>query len=137
MTEEVKKKEEPKPKPSSAKVPDTAKKDKKKTVSLEKKPLPSLKSGLRVKVSQKVVEGDKERLQAFEGHIIAIKGKTEADRTITVRRLQQGYGVERIFPLANPNVVEVEVLKSAKVRRSKLYYLRQPKAKQLKDKAVK
>jgi large subunit ribosomal protein L19 len=107
-----------------------------KKVSMAKQPLPPLKSGLRVVVRQKVVEGEKERVQSFEGKVIAIKGKTDADRTITVRRVSQGYGVERIFPLANPNVLAVEVLKTARVRQSKLYYLRDPKAKQPKEKAV-
>lgn len=111
-------------------------KPKAKVVNVEKKPLPQLRPGQLVRVKQKVVEGEKERLQSFEGHVIAIRGKTDADRTMTVRRETQGYGVERIFPLANPNVVEVEVLKSARVRRAKLYYLRHARAKPLKEKAV-
>lgn len=107
-----------------------------KPISMEKKPLPDLRIGQRVRVKQKIVEGEKERLQTFEGTIIAMSGKTDADRSMTVRRVAQGYGVERIFPLASPNVVEIEIIKTAAVRRSKLYYLRSPKAKPLKEEAV-
>lgn len=107
-----------------------------KTVSLEKKALPDLRVGQRVRVKQKIAEGEKERLQSFEGTIIAMSGKTDADRSMTVRRVALGFGVERIFPLASPNVVEVEIVKTAAVRRSKLYYLRNPKAKPLKEEAV-
>ncbi|MFH0952226.1 MAG: 50S ribosomal protein L19 [Patescibacteria group bacterium] len=105
-----------------------------KTVSLEKKPLPSLRSGQLVIVRQKVIEGAKERVQSFEGTIISLKGKTDADRTITVRRFNQGFGVERIFPLASPHVLEIQILKERNVRQAKLYHLRQLRAKPLKEK---
>lgn len=107
-----------------------------KSISLDKKALPDLRVGQRVRVKQKISEGEKQRLQAFEGTIIAMSGKTAADRSMIVRRVAQGYGVERIFPLASPNVVEVEILKVGAVRRAKLYYLRNPKAKPLEEEVV-
>ena len=79
--------------------------------------------GDRVRVSLKVVEGEKERVQAFEGTVIARKhgGMNE---TFTVRRVSFGEGVERIFPLHSPNIGNIEVLSRGSVRRAKLYYLR-------------
>ena len=79
---------------------------------------------MKVKVFQRIKEGEKERLQAFEGVIIAVKhgrGKTGA---FTVRKISSGVGVERIFPLHAPTVEKIEVLSQAKTRRAKLYYLR-------------
>ncbi len=86
--------------------------------------IPELKSGMKVRVWQKIKEADKERLQAFDGVVIAIKhgrGKTGA---FTVRKISSGIGVERIFPLHAPTIEKIEVLSQAKVRRAKLYYLR-------------
>ncbi len=79
--------------------------------------------GDRIRVHTKVVEGEKERLQAFEGTVIARKhgGMNE---TFTVRRVSFGEGVERIFPLHSPNIDNIEVLSRGSVRRAKLYYLR-------------
>lgn len=79
--------------------------------------------GDRVRVNLKVVEGEKERVQAFEGTVIARKhgGMNE---TFTVRRVSFGEGVERIFPLHSPNIDNIEVLSRGSVRRAKLYYLR-------------
>jgi len=86
--------------------------------------IPELKSGMKVKVFQRVKEGDKERLQAFEGVIIAVKHGRGKSATFIVRKISSGIGVERIFPLHAPTVEKIEVLSQAKVRRAKLYYLR-------------
>ena len=84
---------------------------------------PAMKSGDTVKVHVKVREGDKERIQIFEGVVIGLhRGGTRA--SFTVRKVSFGQGVERIFPLHSPTIQKVEVTRSAKVRRAKLYYLR-------------
>ncbi len=88
-----------------------------------------MKSGDTVRVHQKIVEKGKTRLQVFEGMVLARKHGTEAGGTFTVRKSANGYGVERIFPLYSPNIEKVEITKRSKVRRAKLYYIR--------DKAVK
>ena len=84
---------------------------------------PDFNVGDTLRVFVKVVEGNRERLQAFEGTVIAIKG-SGISKTFTVRRLSYGVGVERVFPMHSPNVVDVKVVRSGKVRRAKLYYLR-------------
>jgi large subunit ribosomal protein L19 len=88
-----------------------------------KKELPSYKAGDTVKVNVKVSEGNRERIQIFEGVIIATNG-VALNKTITVRKLSFGVGVERIFPVHAPIVDSIEVIRKGKVRRSKLYYLR-------------
>jgi large subunit ribosomal protein L19 len=88
-----------------------------------KEELPSYKSGDSVKVNVNVSEGNRERIQAFEGVIIATNG-VALNKTITVRKLSFGVGVERIFPVHAPVVDSIEVVRKGKVRRSKLYYLR-------------
>ena len=85
--------------------------------------LPDLKIGDTVKVFVKVIEGARERLQAFEGYIIAMKGGGLRE-TMTVRRVSYGIGVERVFPLHSPRIDHIERVKGGKVRRAKLYYLR-------------
>ena len=87
----------------------------------ENKPVIAI--GDTVRVDVKIREGDRERIQAFEGTVIAKRGSgvTEA---FTVRRVSYGVGVERVFPVHSPNVAEVKVIRHGKVRRSKLYYLR-------------
>ena len=99
-----------------------------------KKDLPVLKIGDSVKIGVKIIEGDKERVQFYEGTIIA-KKNSSINTTITVRKVLQGIGVERIFLIHSPKVDSINVLKSAKVRRAKLYYLRnlQGKATRLKQ----
>ena len=87
------------------------------------KELPELNPGDTVKVFVRIVEGNKERTQAFEGIIIKKRG-SGVGKTITVRKTFQGVGVERVFPLHSPNVKDVQVVRYGKVRRSKLYYLR-------------
>jgi large subunit ribosomal protein L19 len=74
-------------------------------------------------VDVKIREGERERIQAFEGTVIAKKGSGVAE-TFTVRRVAYGVGVERVFPVHSPNVAKVELVRSGKVRRAKLYYLR-------------
>ncbi len=88
-----------------------------------KSEVPAIEIGDTVKVHVKIREGDKERIQLFEGTIIAIKG-SGVSKTFTVRRLSYGVGVERVFPVHSPNVAKVEVVRHGRVRRSKLYYLR-------------
>ncbi len=84
---------------------------------------PVLNIGSTVRVHVKIREGERERIQVFEGTIIALKG-SGVSSTFTVRRVSYGVGVERVFPVHSPNVAKVEVVRNGKVRRSKLYYLR-------------
>lgn len=88
-----------------------------------KNEVPQFGIGDTVRVGVNIREGDKERVQMFEGTVIAKKGSGVAE-TFTVRRVAYGVGVERVFPLHSPNVKEVKVVRYGKVRRSKLYYLR-------------
>jgi len=89
---------------------------------------PALKSGDTVKVHVKVREGDKERIQVFEGMVIGMH-RGGARASFTVRKVSFGQGVERIFPLHSPTIDKIEVLRTAKVRRAKLYFLRELKGK--------
>jgi len=89
----------------------------------QKNDLPDFKPGDNVDVSIKIVEGAKERIQSFKGNVIQIKG-SGATKTFTVRKMSSGVGVERIFPLSSPGIVGIKVLKRGKVRRAKLFYLR-------------
>ncbi|MCX6813936.1 MAG: 50S ribosomal protein L19 [Candidatus Azambacteria bacterium] len=98
--------------------------------------MPELKSGMKVRVWQKIKEADKERLQAFEGVVIAVKHGCGKTSTFTVRKISSGIGVERIFPLHAPTIEKIEVLSQAKVRRAKLYYLRGRIGKKAKMKQV-
>jgi large subunit ribosomal protein L19 len=91
-----------------------------------------MRSGDTIRVWQKIKEGDKTRLQAFEGMILAIKHGKENGGTFTVRRVIDEVGVERIFPLYSPVIDSIEILKRAQVRRSKLYYIREKATKELK-----
>ena len=88
-----------------------------------KSEVPSFEIGDSVRVDVKIKEGDRERIQVFEGTVIAKKHGGVAE-TFTVRRLSHGCGVERVFPLHSPNVDKVEVIRQGRVRRAKLYYLR-------------
>ena len=85
--------------------------------------IPDIGSGDTVKVSVRVKEGSRERIQVFEGIVVAIKGKG-VNKAITVRKVSFGIGVERIFPVHAPIVSHIDVIKKGKVRRAKLYYLR-------------
>ena len=86
--------------------------------------LPAFRVGNTVKVHQRVKEGSKERVQIFEGLVIARKGGMGVNATFMVRKIASGVGVERIYPLHSPNIVKLEVTKSPEVRRAKLYYVR-------------
>ncbi len=94
----------------------------------EKNKFPDFKPGDTVKVHTKVVEAQKERIQAFQGTVIQIRGKGTG-KTFTVRKITGGLGVERIFPYHAPSITKVEVLRRGKTRRAKLFYLRQRKGK--------
>ena len=88
-----------------------------------KSDLPELKVGDTVKVHQKIKEGNRERIQIFEGTIIAMK-HAGINKSVTVRRVSYGVGVEKTFPVHSPNIAKFEVTRHGKVRRAKLYYLR-------------
>ena len=88
-----------------------------------KKEVPELKIGDTVRVHNKIKEGTRERIQLFEGTIIARHGGGISE-TFTVRRISYGVGVEKTFPVHSPNIEKIEVVRSGKVRRAKLYYLR-------------
>ena len=93
-----------------------------------------LKTGWTVKVFQKIKEGDKSRVQAFEGIVIARKHGNELGGTITVRKVSGGIGVEKTFPLYLPTITKIDVVKKADVRKAKLYYLREKSARETRKK---
>ncbi len=101
-----------------------------KTVEAEqmKKSLPEFRPGDTVKVHVKVVEGGRERIQVFEGVVIRRRGGGMRE-TFTVRRVSYGVGVERTFPVHSPRLDKIEIVRRGKVRRAKLYYLRQLRGK--------
>jgi large subunit ribosomal protein L19 len=86
---------------------------------------PEFKAGDTITVTYRIKEGGKERLQKFRGVVIQIKGATPATRTFTVRKVASGVGVERIFPFASPFIEEIEVNKYGKVRRARIFYIRE------------
>lgn len=88
------------------------------------KKVPEIKAGYTVRVHQKIKEGNKERVQIFEGLVIKVSHGQGVEKNITVRRIIQGIGVEKIFPIHSLNITKIEVKKKAKVRRAKLYYMR-------------
>ena len=91
--------------------------------SLKSEVSEAIKVGNTIKIWVKIREGERERIQVFEGTVIARKGSGVAE-TFTVRRLSYGVGVERVFPIHSPNVANVAIVRKGKVRRAKLYYLR-------------
>lgn len=95
---------------------------------------PVFRAGDVVKVFRKIIEGGKERTQIFEGMIIAVKGNQSSSSMITVRKVSNGVGVEIIVPTQSPNISKIEVVKRAKVRQGKLYFVRERSAKSLKMK---
>lgn len=109
----------------------------------QRKPLatPELQAGDVIKIHRKIREGSKERTQIFQGTIIAINGGQSSSRTITVRKVTSGVGVELIFPLSSPQIEKIEFVKRTRARRAKLYYVRDKSvkvlSKKLKEVAVK
>lgn len=89
-----------------------------------KKKLPDFKAGDNITVHYKIVEGNKERIQSYKGEVVQRKGNG-ATQTFTVRKISNGIGVERVFPLYSPNIDSIEVNKRGKVRRARLFYLRE------------
>ncbi len=100
-------------------------------VNVEARTKLDLRPGDTVRVSQKIQEKGKTRIQIFEGLVLARKHGTQAGATFTVRRSTGGYGVEKIFPLFSPMIDKIEITKRSKVRRSKLYYIRRKAIKQI------
>lgn len=100
-----------------------------------KKEIPEFKTGDTVNVHVRVVEGDKERIQQFQGVVIARRG-AGINSTFTVRKISDGVGVERIFPLHSPRIAKIERTKEGRVRRAKLYYLRELAAKAVTQKTT-
>ncbi|MEN8192404.1 MAG: 50S ribosomal protein L19 [Bacteroidota bacterium] len=98
---------------------------------------PDFKSGDRVRVHVRVIEGEKERIQIFEGNVISIRGGGMS-KSFTVRKVSSGVGVERVFPFSSPSIAKIDVVREGKVRRAKLYYLRNlaGKAARIKDKNI-
>ena len=96
---------------------------------------PDFKPGDTIAVDVKVIEGDKERIQIFEGNVIARTGKG-INASFTVRKISNGVGVERVFPLHAPTVASIKVLRRGKVRRAKLYYLRKLRGKKARIKEL-
>ncbi len=84
---------------------------------------PDFKPGDNIVISYKIIEGNKERIQDFRGDVLQIRGEG-ATKTFTVRKISNGVGVERIFPFHSPNIAEIKILKRGRVRRARLFYLR-------------
>jgi large subunit ribosomal protein L19 len=100
-------------------------------VNIEERKSQDIRPGDVVKVHQKIQEKGKTRIQIFEGMVLARKHGADAGATITVRRVANGYGVEKIYPLYSPIIDKIEVVRRAKVRRAKLYYVREKAQKEL------
>lgn len=94
-----------------------------------KRDFPNFRVGDTIRVYYKIVEGDKQRVQPFEGIVIRIRG-SGSGKTFTVRKESYGVGIERIFPYHSPNIEKIEIIKYGKVRRAKLYFLRKYKGKE-------
>ncbi len=98
--------------------------------------VPDLRPGMIVKVHQKIIEGNKTRIQIFQGTVIAVNPGHNVDATFTVRKISEGVGVEKVFPFHSPNVVKIDVDRAQKVRRAKLNFLRDRSGKALRLKEV-
>lgn len=98
---------------------------------------PEFKAGDTITVTYKIKEGDKERLQSFRGVVIQISGATPFTRTFTIRKISNGVGVERIFPYESPAIDSIEVNKVGKVRRARIFYLRNLQGKKARIKEAK
>lgn len=86
--------------------------------------VPDIRSGMQIRVHEKIKEGDKDRIQVFEGVVLARKHGKGINATITVRSVVAGVGVEKVWPLHSPKIAKIEILRTPTVRRSKLYFLR-------------
>ncbi len=86
--------------------------------------IPAFSPGDTIVISYKIIEGNKERIQDFRGDVINIRGEGK-NKTFTVRKVSSGVGVERIFPISSPNIAEIKIVKKGRVRRAKLFYLRE------------
>ncbi|MCH7883085.1 50S ribosomal protein L19 [Patescibacteria group bacterium] len=106
-------------------------------VNLEERKKLDIRPGDTIRVWQRIKEGDKSRLQAFEGLVIARKHGREPGATFTVRKVTKGIGVERIFPLYSPSIEKIELISRSKVRRAKLYYIREKAAREMRKKMKK
>lgn len=100
-----------------------------------KRGLPEIRIGDKVKVSTRIIEGNKQRTQIFEGTVIG-RNKGTNRETVTIRKISHGVGVERVFPVHSPNVEKIEVITHTKVRRAKLYFLRNLKGKSARLKEI-
>ena len=98
--------------------------------------LPSFRSGDTINVGVKVVEGNKSRVQSFEGVVIAISSGGGINKTFTIRKISNGVGVEKIVPYHSPKIVSIKVLKKGKVRRARVYYLRELTGKKARIKEI-
>jgi len=101
-----------------------------------KESVPDLRPGYLVKVHQRIKEGTKERVQVFEGTVIAVNAGHGVESTFTVRKISEGIGVEKTYPIHSPNIVKIDVLRAHKVRRAKLRFLRELSGKALRLKEV-
>ena len=102
-----------------------------------KKDFPQIRTGMQVEVSQRIREGDKSRIQKFEGIVIKTGGKTHGEKTFTVRRVTNGLGVEKTFPISCPTLEGVEVIRQYKVNRKNIRFIRDLKGKSARLKEVK
>ncbi len=102
-----------------------------------KKDFPQIRTGMQVEVSQRIKEGDKSRIQKFEGVVIKTGGKTHGEKTFTVRRVTNGLGVEKTYPVSCPTVEGIEVIRQYKVNRKNIRYIRELKGKSARLKEVK
>ena len=100
-------------------------------VNIEARKALDIRAGDTVRVSQKIQEKGKTRLQMFEGLVLAVKHGKEAGGTFTVRKIASGVGVEKVFPIYSPNIDKIEITKRSKVRQSKLYHIREKAAKEI------
>jgi len=107
------------------------------TLKYCKDEVPNLLPGQIVKVHQKIKEGNKTRIQIFQGTVIAVNPGHGINSTFTVRKMASGVGVEKVFPIHSPNVIQIDVMRSQKVRQAKLNYLRERQGKALRLKEIK
>lgn len=103
------------------------------TLAPLKQTVPDIRAGQTIRVHQRIQEGEKERIQVFEGMVLKRSGGRNAGGTVTVRKIAEGIGVERIFPLHSPLITKIDVVAEARVRRANIGYIRNRRAKPLKS----